>query len=293
MKKLLSVVMVMVLMMSLFTGCTSPMAQYQKDVEEAELIAVMQDIIDEKADIDDLLDEMDFDNIVPEDMVAGFDSSEMNDATNQVTDFLETVDSALDLLSDLEAGDDEVEELHENLIEALEGYDDIYATIPSMMDYLVGVGESFEVVMKKAMGVEMELTPHFMSMSTEFSVDFMANQSALEDAMANLEGMDFGEMETAEDLEKVMIDSQAAVMDINATIDMINDFNAVNESDKAIQEGFVELLQSLVDMIGVAFADPTTMMALQEFAAESDNVQANLDEYDELVDEWMEAVEAE
>lgn len=290
MKKLISLVLVVAMVMALMTGCTSPMAQYQDDVKEAELIEAMEDIMDEKADIDDLLDDMDFDNIVPEDMVSGFDSSEMDAASSQVEDFLDEIDSVLEALEDIEAGDDEVEALHDNMTEALEGFKEIYGAVPLMMNYLKAVGGSFDLVMEKAMAVETDLTPYLMGMSEAFSLDFIANQGAIELAMANLEGVDFGDMETEEDIQRIMSESTEIVTDINATIELVEGFSTENDADEAIQVIFVELLQSLVDMIDVAFADPSTMKVLQEFAGESDQIDEDMDEYEGYVDDWMDDV---
>lgn len=290
MKRIISLVLVVAMMTTLLTGCASAMAKYQEGVKEADLVDAVEELMEEKEVIDELLDDMDFDNLVPEDMVSGFDSSEMDAASVQVEDFLDEIDSVLDSLEDMDTGDDEVEELHDNMVEALEGFKEIYSAVPLMMDYLKAVGGSFDIVMEKAMAVEMDLTPYLLSMSEAFSLDFIANQGAIEAAMANLEGVDFGDMDTEEDIQRIMEESTAIVEEVNATIELVEGFTTENDADKAIQEIFVELLQSLVDMIDVAFADPTTMKVLQEFAGDSDKIDDDMKEYEEFVDDWMDAV---
>lgn len=293
MKRVFGIIISMMLICSLMTGCSNPVDTYKTSVNEVDIQAMVTDLnesVDALYEASATFDNstMDMDSESEEAFISQLGLVAIKGASIDVVNNIEDIEVALNGL-DLTVEDEEVIELHKQLTDSLDAYKEMTEVMNESVEASTAMMTSAYGMVSKGNELGNLIMGNYTKLSDTFLDAFMENQQMLEGAMMVLADDSFLEMLETGKVDQARIEETLASVEMVKTL--INSYEAQNDSDTEVKTYLVEL----IDSVTVMLEDMVAYGPIVEKTKSYDGMQGYVDVFRkpnlEVLNEYIEGVQ--
>lgn len=280
MKKLVSVILSIMLLASILTGCSGdPMKAYKEEVKAAGIEDTYAEIQTKAQELNDYLDTF-FDEV----QVTFQDISQMSEyseAVNKLDELKELVDNAIAKAEGFKTDNEQVKKANDYLLAALSEYKDFC----DMIDKVFNLAIQIAAIMNNTMSSQEQLASLGVP-STEVAMALTEILNEYADVLNNASAYQeiFGS-------EEMNIEAANEMMaNIQEVVDKVKSIPTSNEKDEQYVQLFADAYSGTIEMFKLIIENKEIAGILGSYEDNSDFLKDKSEETSKNIDSWKEAM---
>lgn len=294
MKRIFSLILTLVISSSLLVACSNLLKDYKSQVEALEIEDAMVELADL---VDDFYentadesedDEPDFD---AESKEAFFESIKEGEGMVIATDISEQVEAVEALIDEIEVDVDQedVDQVHESLIEAFDTYQEFSEFLDQAADVqfeMYGVMYDLQIAIDELITTA---TLNYMSLSSEFQAAFTDEDSVMMELFGMFSDGTLEAMLDSKEIDEALLNMMKA--SVLAAKESIEAMLAENDSDETMKSSLLVLGDLLVDFADVMIDNKELLTIIADEEGFLESVDQTQKDATEAIDQWLEALD--
>lgn len=282
MKKIIKIFVTVTMVLTLLVGCTSPIKNYQKAIDEAKIEASLDQIEDSVNAVYKSFNE--FFSTIDLATAKLASLSGFADSKKLLADYSVLVEDTIKKVEAIDASKKDVKAANDQLLEALNKYKAMGDDLSGVIDLTT---QLFTIMDQVTAGSEQLNT--LGSPSTEYydAINtFMLSNTAIIDELDNF---DYNSILASENIDVNSLNEMKAGVDI--ILEGLASLPTTSDLDKTYNDLLITMYGEMKDMMTLFAENINTVKVIAEFEkSEDDYVKVGIDEANEFIKAWKEAL---